>query len=235
MAVLIGLDLSQQKSSPAWQQSIHTIRLLRPDTGEIVMAKEDGQWQMTQPCQLPVNNHRLEPLLEALHSATHEYQASDVDLDAAGLIEPQATVFLNQQSVKLGKTDLRGSRRYTLKNDVVEFVPEWVLSLINGGVTAFAILEPFGLSLTDLQLRGDGIIESEQLPFWQALSAQQIVELQTIDLQNKTPSEVGTAIFGDIQTQLELYQLPEFIALRFADATCAYILAPDALAPITDP
>lgn len=115
------------------------LRIERPGFPAIALQRNrQGHWFINEPCELPVNEQRLQPLLEALKPSAHSYDSREVDLQAAGLIEPLATLQLDARTLRLGDSDLSGERRYLQRGDRVEFVPEWTLSMINGGLSALA-------------------------------------------------------------------------------------------------
>lgn len=238
MATIIWTDHSNAPdNSPA--EAIDRISIQRPGFPEITMINTDDAWQITAPCRIAVNDQRLEPLLGALQlSNNHRYQAAEVDLDAAGLGTAQATVVLNAQEIEFGNTDLQGNKRYALlnKNEVV-FVPEWVLPLVNGGVSAFAQLEPFGPALTRLTITGSTsatqmLSDTSELAPWQGLSAQQIVAINDLNLPDTAPEQQILAVIGGAERPFNVYQQADFTALQVADEQCAYILPPESLPAI---
>lgn len=237
VGLLAGIGLliwKDQTDTPvaSTTESITEIRLLRKGFSDIVMTKIQGLWQLTSPCTLAVNAQRLEPLLGALQPAGHSYKASDVDLDAAGLTPAQATVYLNHKRIELGNTDLQGNRRYALSTDTVEFVPEWVLSLINGGITAFVKLEPFGAKLSQLTINGLTHDNPDELDIWRDLSARQILEWSTLNLSASNDSFRFQATIDSQQHYYELHKHSDFIALRVENAACAYILPVESFASL---
>lgn len=232
ITVLIWKDHNHQTDALADQRA-DTVRLLRPDFPELHIKREADGWRMNAPCQMAVNEQRLEPLLGALQANSHQYAASEVDLEAAGLSPSQATVYLNEQRIEIGKTDLQGDRRYVLRQDTVEFVPEWVLSLINGGVSAFAQLHPFGEQLEQLAVNDQAPVDEQELRSWQNLSAQQIIEFSTLELDDNNESMHAAATIDGKRFIVELHEASDFIALRFAGAACAYILPTDSI-PVAD-
>ena len=247
MVYLIWSD-TRQSQSIAPIVDANRIRIQRTGFDDIQLSKRDNVWQLDAPCSIPANQQRLEPLLSALAPGGHQYTTSDVDLEAAGLIAPLAVVHINEIEHRIGNTDLNGDRRYVQRGKSVVFVPEWILSLVNGGVTALASLEVFPEPLGSMQvLMADGssvtLDNAEALDPWQILTAQQIVSWP---LPEDDASNLAEATFTlqprDLQEQeqeqeqtITVHEGESFIALHRADAECAYILPAESLPEITQP
>ena len=226
--------------SPVIGQSL---RIERPGFSAITLRKQlDEQWRIVEPCELPTNSQRLQPLLDALAPATHSYASSEVDLEAAGLISPEALVFLDEQRLALGGTDLSGERRYLQRGERVEFVPEWLLSMLNGGLSALATLDVFpdGLETLDAVPSGPDnsplpALDPDSLAQWRTLTAQQIVAWPLADTETAVASRQLTADIAGQSSTLTLHDFQRFIAIRFENAGCAYIMSrtslPDTVFP----
>ncbi|MFK7890833.1 MAG: hypothetical protein AB8B63_08460 [Granulosicoccus sp.] len=212
------------------ETTISTIKIAREGFSDIILHRRGDQWEMAAPCVLPINEQRLTPLLTALQPAAHNYQATEVDLDAAGLTPAQTTVFLGDTRIDLGNADLQGTRRYSLRDKrVVQFVPDWVFSLVNGGISAFAELAPFGPELSELALAGHPPASASERLSWQALNAQQIIEMSALNLKQDEPEQqIVATVDGKAQT-VNIYTHENFVALHPADTACAYILPPGTL------
>ena len=217
-----------------------TIRIEREGSDDITLARNGASWFIETPCELSANEQRLEPLLGALTPGVHQYEASDVDLQAAGLVSPLATVTINETAYRIGNTDLSGERRYVQRGNQVAFVPEWVLSLVNGGVTALADLAVFAdpleqLTLTDDQGSEIVLSTADQLRPWQDLSAQQIITWPPEDTALPQPSlQISASATNGDSLLYTVYNTEKFTALTLAGKTlsgksCAYILPLDTL------
>lgn len=233
IGVVIYNDNKKHTSAQVSPDAIQTLTIQRPDYAELRLQRLDEQWLVTDPCRLPVNQQRLEPLLGALMPAAHSYAANEVDLEAAGLIDPSAVVVLNDTRIAIGSADLNGQRRYIKRNERVEFAPEWILSLINGGLSAIAQLQVFNSPISSIQILDDSNrsydIPTDSINQWQSLSAQQIVSwpLQTPDLPLIVQSlDVN---HGDTNSQLLLYTYEQFAVMRYENEGCAFILSTDSL------
>ena len=243
VGVVLWTDARHAATALQAQPDVQRIRIQRPDFPDMVLqADTDGQWSMTDPCVLPINTQRLQPLLDALAPATHGYAAVDVDLEAAGLLHPEAVIIMNDQVLALGITDLSGERRYLQRGERVEFVPEWILSLVNGGLSALASLDVFPQILDELVVQADQsaelaslTVQEDALPEWQALQAQQIVTWPLQDSEPATGSRTLLARTGDQQLKLRLQLYTRYAALRHENADCAYLLPTSSLPDITLP
>ena len=228
----------QLASSPATggHAQATALRIKRNGFPDIVLSKAGTGWNIDEPCTAAANFQRLEPLLGALQPGALQYAADEVDREAAGLLTPEATVYIDDVEYRIGSTDLQGERRYVQHDEVVEFAPEWVLSLINGGLTAFAEPTVFTQPLTSLQVTDESgdtqtITENPELQAWQSLSAQQIViwplpneTVEAVDAGQLLASSVGQAT-----ETLTIYNTDKLTALHAGDDSCAYILPPDSL------
>ena len=235
IASLLWSDRRQDPSIAVLQGRIESIKIERAGFDTISLQKSGIHWTINEPCPLPVNEKRLQPLLDALAPGTHSYTAAEVDLQAAGLSTPAAVVTMNGTPILLGGTDLSGERRYIQRDNRVEFAPEWVLSLVNGGLSALAALEVFIEPLDKLMVadnsspNNDGSGRSvAELDQWQSLSAQQIVSwplaAQGQEQYIATDSITLVAMSGEQTRNMTLHNYPEFSALRDENSRCAYII-----------
>lgn len=239
IGTLIYSDNRQLTTNQANLDSINSIRIQRSEFADIHLKLLDDQWIMEEPCNLVVNTQRLEPLLGALKPTIHNYAANDVDLDAAGLTEPLATVFLNDIRIDIGDTDLNGNRRYIKRHDQVEFAPEWILSLINGGLSAIANPDLFTTDISAITILQDSgpnyEIPLEAIPDWQALSAQQILGWPLAPEEPALTTQSLDIQQGDETSLLKIYTYAQFSALRYENEQCAFILSTESLPDTTSP
>lgn len=211
-----------------------SVSIQRPGFTDIDLLRNSNGWQMLSPCNLDVNEQRLTPLLDALTPATYQYRSTEVDLEAAGLVAPLATVYINEQEYRIGNTDLRGERRYVQRGNAVEFAPEWVLSLVNGGITALSKLELFTTPLQQL-VRVDetgssrDLSSKDTLSAWQNISAQQIVSWPPPNTELTLGYQLQTTDINNNKKTLLVYNTDQFVAIRPEGGACAYILNIDSL------
>jgi len=211
------------------------IMLERPTASLESGAANGTGWRITAPCALEALDARIEPLLDALADTALDYAADEVDLEAAGLIEPLAVVRLDGVATSLGGTDLGGERRYALRGRRVALVPEWTLSLVEGGLSAFA--DPVPLLDTPSGLRRlegpDADAELDPAP-WGELAASQIVPWPVADAPPPTRRARLEAALSSGETRLlELVGNERWNALRVDGGSCAYLFVDDELPPAT--
>ena len=216
---------------PISQENVELVRIQRPEHPDILINKVNNQWLITEPCELPANSQRLTPLLGAVTPAPHAYNTSEVDMDAAGLIEPLASITFDKQRIDIGNTDLSGERRYIKRGSRVEFVPEWILSLANGGLTALAQLTIFPNTISALTLE-NSTAQTEftiaQISQWQALSAQQIVTWPLNDIDEPAIISQLHVTTQEHTSLVALHQYPAYTAIVPNNAQCAFLVPNDA-------
>jgi len=200
----------------------------RPDFAAIKLHRNDNRWQITEPCDIRANTQRIEPLLGALAGSAHQYAINEVDLDAAGLIEPLASVTIDHTRIELGNTDTSGQRRYIRRENAVEFAPEWILSLVNGGLTALADLTLFDQTIIAIQATGhsmNGEFSPESIANWQALSARQILAWPQADAPAATQhSQLVFSLQNKHELTLDVVSNASYTLLHFDGSSCAYII-----------
>lgn len=179
-AVLLGvigwMEFGDKQTPVQENDAINRIVIKRSGHDDIELVRNNTGWQMNQPYAIVANTQRIEPLL-SLGSARFEgYETEEVDMTAAGLITPSASVIIGTREFSLGNTDAQGERRYTLVDNKVSFVPEWVWSLIHGGATAFADLTVFHVLPETLYMsNGKTVWEQTNRDSWLELQADKIV------------------------------------------------------------
>lgn len=237
LIVAIAITLKVDKTSAEKNQlkfnDVNSMEWRREGIPDIVFNRSNEQWQITSPCALPVNNQRLEPLLDALANHGDLYAADSVDRLAAGLESPQATLVINGQETAIGEKDISGEYRYLQYGATVTLVPEWVLSLVNSGLTGVADLTVFNDDVTTIKRKDNNaaiateVFEDESLA---TLSANQIVIWPIPDLPEITGSVSLEAMYQDgHQETLELTTTNSFAVIRRVDSHCAHVLQPDAV------
>ena len=108
MAFIIWQDTQRNSANIQHTIEAENIRIVRDGFPDIELIKRQENWHAENPCSIIANTQRLTPLLNTLTPAAHQYTASEVDLEAAGLLQPQASVFLNGTEHRIGNTDLNG-------------------------------------------------------------------------------------------------------------------------------
>lgn len=143
VAAILWLELSPVEQRYAPNAEIQKISIKRDGHDTIVLDKNAGVWTLTAPFKLNANAVRIEPLLTLIPGNETGYSPAEVDMAATGLLDSTTSITLNNETIKLGKPGTDGDRRYALINEQVFLLPEWVWSLVHGGVTAFADLTVF--------------------------------------------------------------------------------------------
>lgn len=154
IATLLWSEARQRDALGNKQENLHntlnSLVIQRTGKADIKIRLEEGRWQIHEPCTINVNENRLQPLLSIVSPAAFSYAAVEVDLEAAGLLNPVATIIANNQRIDIGNTDLSGERRYVQRGERVEFAQEWILPLLDGGLSALSALELFDDAITSV-------------------------------------------------------------------------------------
>lgn len=236
MAYLIWTDQQATSQLATTLVNAQSIRITREGFDDITLLKLNDHWEIQTPCKLAANEQRLTPLIAVLSPGAHQYNADEVDLDTAGLKQPLARVYIDGIEHRLGNTDLDGNRRYLQRGDAVELIPEWVLSLINGGVTAIAQLEIFLLPIEQLTIASSGdksksvVSDVNLLNQWQAITAQQIVTWPVPDIElTNTYKLLVEESSGDGIRTINVYENDSLAALVPDNSQCAYLVSPGTL------
>ena len=218
------------------RNNLNSLVIKRPGKSDITLLAENDLWQVHEPCTLRVNPNRLQPLLSIASPAAFSYDAAEVDLEAAGLTQPLATVIANEQRIDIGNTDITGERRYAKRGDRVEFVAEWILPLLDGGLSALAALELFDHSISTVAIESLSDTQSmisDEVSTWQQLTAQQIVPWPIdIDTDTDATLQAQYSVTIDLESEeqrLQVFTTNAYAAIVFENARCAYLLPNDAL------
>jgi hypothetical protein len=175
---MLQQDKPQTAAQLTTSDTIDSISITRANFQPIELARTQDEWHMRAPYAIPANKQRIEPLLSLLTLPDAGYTQTEVDMDAAGLNNTDTSITLNDATFILGNQDITGERRYVLVNNKVSFVPEWVWSLINGGVTAFADLTVLPDISEPLFIEDNGNVDKlSNIDQWAALKADKIIAL----------------------------------------------------------
>lgn len=195
LSVIWWIEFGQTPATTMTNADINKIVITRNGHADIVLARENAAWRMTKPYALKANAQRIEPLLSLGLANFAGYDIAEVDMAASGLIAPDATITVGTRTFQLGLTDAQGERRYALVDNKVSFVPEWVWSLVHGGVTAFADLNVFAEFPADVYLHSDDVAGNDNVERnlgnvdeWRVLQADKIVAWPD---ERNTPAQVS--------------------------------------------
>jgi len=193
LIAIAWLEFGSAKKAPQTIAEINSITIKRAAQPDIKLVKNGSNWNMTTPYQLAANAQRIEPLLMLGTANLDGYDKTEVDLPATGLNNPGASVIIGSREFQLGETDVDGDRRYTLVDNKVSFVPDWVWSLVHGGVSAFCDLSVF-MQLPDSVY----LIDHQQatklanIDQWRTLQADKIDDWPE---QTTTPLQASKSLF----------------------------------------
>lgn len=228
LAVLLGIIAlvifkdyrNEQAKFVSEADAISRLVIDRAGYPTLVLQNRSDRWFLTEPCELPVTTSRIDPLLGALSNVAGSYDSNEVDLSEVGLADPQLITTIDDDAISIGAIDSSGNRRYAMRGDRVGFVPEWVSSLADGGISALAQLDVFHSPLSQL-----GDIPTIELPAWQALSASQIILWPVPDAPPSLSDETLDLVYvNGQQDTLNLTRNKRYTALRLGNSQCAYIL-----------
>lgn len=229
LALLLGIIamilISEHRDRPTnllgAEETISRLTINRTGQDALVLENHNNQWVMSEPCELPLTTSRIEPLLSALSNVAGSYHRDEVDLSEAGLVEPTLIITMDDDAIAIGAIDSSGERRYAMLGMRVGFVPEWVQSLANGGISALAQLEVFSSPLSKL-----GNVSAGELPAWQALTASQIVLWPLADAPAALSTQTLDLVFTNgRQATATLTRNASYTALQLGNSQCAYILS----------
>lgn len=226
-------DAQQQRAQAPTARNPEIIRIQRPEHADLVLERDNNTWQITAPCALLVNQQRLSPLLEALNTPAASYSAAEVDTEAAGLDAPLATLVLDDESIIIGGVDVSGARRYVQSADRVELVPEWILSLVGGGLSAFASNDVFAGKVTQV-LIAERALDVDAVGAWNGLSSGQTIEWPLKDVLPPDSFEIDASITlaNGTTHKVQVTGNAEWQALVLDGAGCARLLPADTLATV---
>ena len=229
-------DVGQIRIKRAGQPALILQRGAEPDAAADTDSATQGAtrddnatWAIVQPFVLPANPRRIEPLLAVLTMGGEGYAPDEVDLPATGLAEPAASLHIDDLQIDIGAADVSGTRRYARRDGRVVLLDDWVLSLIDGGVTAFARLAPFDQRLTAMQeltAERDTADARVTLADWRSLDARQIVAWPTDEPEVPLGRSALSARLDDAtQRDYTVIHTARYTALHPVGAGFAYVIA----------
>lgn len=239
LAVIAGvLRQERHARAPALlpdANAVTRVEIERPDRATITLARDGEAWRVVAPCALAANAARIGPLLDALALEGPSYAAGEVDLAAAGLDAPAATLRLDGREVLLGGSDLSGERRYARRGERVALVPEWVLPLVDGGLSALADPLLFDTAPEALR-RVEPAPAALDATSWADLAARQIVPWPLVEAPPATARATLLATLDDgSERRLEIESNASWSAIRVDGGGCALLVDVTALPSDTHP
>lgn len=225
IACIIWLERDRQPKPAQYAQDINDITISRNGHDDIKLVRSETDnavhWLMSEPYALTANSQRIEPLLTLGSARLDGYTTDEVDMSATGLENPGASFSVGSRTFLLGNTDLDGERRYALVDGQVTLLPEWVWSLVHGGVSAFANLMVFESVPDALYLISESnTVAVDDIDQWRTLQADKISSLSTSDNNNQEPAQerqIARWVLSASRENDGQSQLAELI--QFADHT----------------
>lgn len=204
-------------------QSVSRIVIERKDHPTIVLEKED-QWWITSPLRMPANDQRITPLLTVYTNPDLGYPIDSVDLMATGLQDPDVNLYFNDYRVSIGNQAIDEAKRHALHGDRIRFVPDWVLPLLQGGISAVADLTVFGNELNAITLSSGDSIDDAALGNAKTLTAQQFVQWPRPEPPEiSSQHEVSVNVSG-VNTPWVMFKTERYIAMLPDNANYAYVV-----------
>lgn len=128
---------------------------------EIVLQKQEEQWNISAPLQLAANQFRIDSILQFLTTKHYQQLSSPVDFAALGLEQPSTRLTVEGIELSLGaKSPFNDGRRYVLLNNKAYLTVDTISYFLTGNPALFASLFPLGnqpvitrLTLPDLSLQ----------------------------------------------------------------------------------
>jgi len=234
---IVSIQWHSTAHAPAQRHSddVTRITIERPNAETIELQLRES-WHITAPIEMAANEQRVLPLLMLYTNPDPGYDINTVDLNASGLTTPQATLHFNDHTVSIGDVSLEGGQRYAQHNNRVTFVPDWVLPLVQGGISAIADLTVWGSELEALTVN-DKPLNSDDITKAQSLSAQQLVlwprEDAPIELATHSVQSQSNGKFADWTVTVTA----RYIAIQAQNSRYAYIVSVEELPwlPSTQP
>ena len=238
------------------QSAITRIEIRRNDSDpKVVLARQDGNWQMLEPYKMPANAFKAQAiteLAEAVAKASYPITPGE-DLKPFGLDKPQLTVVLNGKvRLQFGTTEPLNFQRYIREGNTLYLIFDSFFYNLSVPPTEFvdhALLPP-GSTISQLELpnlsltpAGDG---------WQAtppvkdLSNDQVNELferwsmaQASEVQTYKPGKVSeqARVYLKGQAQPLVFDVlheDQAIAFGRADLGLQYKFTPDTGKPLLE-
>jgi len=235
-------DGSERGSTSLIPADPQRLTIARPAQVDIVLERDapDGDWRITAPCTLEVEARRLSPLFEALAGGGARYPREQVDAAGAGLEPPLATLTFDGTALSIGGPDLSGERRYVATDERVELVPEWIWSLVNGGLSALAVPDVFTRTLTTIgntdedEHAIDGM--NADVTHWNALQASQTIAWPPPGpVPADAPLRLTFGFENGSRAVRDVVLTERFEAVVHEDGGCAHLLAPGTLRTVPFP
>ncbi len=140
---------------------------------DIVLAKQQRQWQIITPLQLPANQFRIDNILQFLTTKHYVQLKPPINLEELELEQP--IIQLTVDGIKLGlgrKSPFNDNdgRRYVLLNGKVYLAIDTISYFLTGDATLFASLSPLGEQAVITKLKLPNLLLQKQDQQWKLLT-----------------------------------------------------------------
>ncbi len=150
LILFIWLDLKKERAEQEntllklGAVQVQRIAIERRDRDAIVLQKQNGEWQITEPVQGPANNERITSLLRYLKvPASASFVADENKLAEYELEEPKILLRYNDTEIQFGDSHPISGERYILFNQQVHLVPDSIYHHLISSATDFYAAELF--------------------------------------------------------------------------------------------
>ncbi len=169
--VYFSSDTQQQKLSltNTEKQSIQTITIPR-EQGDIRLRKQNTEWIMESPYQLPAHEFRINNLLDLLSTNVDKaYAVDDLDLKQYGLEPPRAIIRFNETEIQFGKINPVSLQRYIRVDEKLFLINDKLYPLISSQPSSFVDISPLpkNINIHKISLPDFSVVKNEQ-GLWQA-------------------------------------------------------------------
>ncbi|MDH5484526.1 MAG: hypothetical protein OEY43_04745 [Gammaproteobacteria bacterium] len=168
---------------PGDKNTIENITIARTK-GDIVLHKQNNQWQMITPYTLPAHEFRINQLLNLLQlMVEHSYPADKASLEKFGLLPAAASIKFDAIQIDFGITNPVNQKRYIHHQGKIALIEDKLYPLISSQPSSFLDLSLVDrLSIIEKLILPDLALEKDSNNMWQSrgkntVNADQVNEL----------------------------------------------------------
>ena len=156
LVLIVWLKPGQQQEKPIKLtnielSAIHTISIQRKNNDNIVIALENGRWNITSPIQAPGLTSRIERLLKISQiNVTTHYPIENQPLEKFNLAQPNTKVNFNDTVLSIGNTEPVQQRRYVANTTSLFLVDDTFTHHLNAPLSQYIDTQLFS---DDIQIK----------------------------------------------------------------------------------
>ena len=220
------------------KDSIQTIVIPR-EQGDIRLSKQNNEWTMETPYQLPTHEFRVKGLLGLLNATIEKtYNLNDLELKQFGLEPPRAIIRFDNTEIHFGKTNPVNQQRYLRVNDKLFLLKEQLYPLISSQPSSFVDISPLPknirinkISMPELSVykNDQGLWQSDDATQNNADRIQQLIEnwqsVQAFGVHGymqRTSLGVVNIEHADGKIQFDITSFEPWLILAWSDAGVEY-------------